>query len=328
MVLVPYRNEVENLPHLLECMANLNVENLSVKFCLVDDHSTDASVAIVDDFCRQTGLEISHLHLTSEQGKKAAIRLGIDHTDQDWILMTDADCRFGKDWIQSYKKYIQADSKTNLVIGGVNLTGATNLFENFQVLEFMSLQASTAGSAMARFPIMCNGANLMVRRAMYQNCIHAIQEGIASGDDMFLLEAIKLKDPKSIFYNPDKTAIVDTDVVHGICNFWNQRIRWVSKSSSYTDRGILAVSGLVFLANLSMLIALYFSFHQPEIWLLLFLKIFSDYLLIRAFAKHSGQLNYLRFYPYLSFLYPFYIVLIAWSSIFVKFQWKERSHNA
>ncbi len=96
IVVLPAFNEAENLPHILEGLRNLvkDTYNLSVSIVLVDDGSTDDTVAIARE-C-STGLELELVENGSNLGLAATfirgLRIATDAAaDSDIIVCMDAD---------------------------------------------------------------------------------------------------------------------------------------------------------------------------------------------------------------------------------------------
>ena len=131
----------------------------------------------------------------------------------------------------------------------------------FQSLDFISLQGITAASVSAGFHSMCNGANLAYsKEAFYSvNGFKGVDD-VASGDDMLLMHKIKDKYPTQIGYLFHVNAIVETLPMQGWKSFINQRIRWASKASDYSDKKISLVLLLVYVFNLVLLILPVLSF--------------------------------------------------------------------
>ena len=73
----------------------------------------------------------------------------------------------------------------------VDIIDEKGIFNIIGKIEFASLQAVTAYIALLNNSIMCNGANLIIRRTTYLQYINNINTYIASGDDMFMLHALK-----------------------------------------------------------------------------------------------------------------------------------------
>lgn len=90
-VVVPIRDEVESLPHLLEAIASiLSSNNLSYEIICVDDGSTDGSA----DFLRQAALsrhDLKAVILRRNYGQTAAMSAGFNHARGKAIVTLDAD---------------------------------------------------------------------------------------------------------------------------------------------------------------------------------------------------------------------------------------------
>lgn len=90
-VVVPIRDEVESLPHLLEAIASiLTANNLSYEIICVDDGSTDGSA----DFLRQAALsrhDLKAVILRRNYGQTAAMSAGFNHARGKAIVTLDAD---------------------------------------------------------------------------------------------------------------------------------------------------------------------------------------------------------------------------------------------
>lgn len=90
-VVVPIRDEVESLPHLLEAIASiLSSNNLSYEIICVDDGSTDGSA----DFLRQAALsrhDLKAVILRRNYGQTAAMSAGFNHAIGKAIVTIDAD---------------------------------------------------------------------------------------------------------------------------------------------------------------------------------------------------------------------------------------------
>ncbi len=327
-LVIAYRNEMDNLPNLMSDLGMLDCTGIDLTVYLINDHSTDEGPQFVDDCCQDSNRFIRPINLSDQFGKKAAINQVIQKLTADWVLFTDADCRMDRDWIQSYRNTLSQNHEAVCVIGSVKLTGGNTLFKRFQQLEFMSLQAATAASCLANRPIMCNGANWMINRAAYLKESNQIKSQLASGDDMFILHALKKEKSNSIVYNRMLGAKVETETVENLANFWQQRNRWTAKSKYYTDSTTILISLLVLFANISFLMAIWYAFDTPGVVWFILAKLASEFMVLQRYANFSGEKSLLKDFPLLAIFYPVYIILIVLSSIFVKFQWKDRSYKA
>ena len=101
---------------------------------------------------------------------------------------------------------------------------------------------------------MCNGANLIIRRTTYLQSINNINTSIASGDDMFILHALK-KNKAKINYLYNSNYIVKTKGTNSLKKFLLQRTRWAAKSINYTDPTTISIAVLVAIINIFLFLA-------------------------------------------------------------------------
>ena len=181
-IVVPFRNEKENLPNLLHSISLLNYPKELVEVILVDDDSEE--VFSVQDLV--FSLKVIKNDRKSNSPKKDAIETAIQVAKNDWIITTDADCLIQKDWLTTFDQYIQ-ENEVEMVASGVCYVPKSGFLSAFQNLDFLSLQGATIGSFGIEKPFMCNGANFAYSKHFFKE-LNGFQgnETIASGDDVFL----------------------------------------------------------------------------------------------------------------------------------------------
>ena len=324
-VVVACRNESENLPRLAESIKNQNYPPEKVEIILVNDHSTDDTITVLKKI-NISDNRFRPLHLVNnESGKKAAIRMGVEHALGELIVTTDADCFVPKNWLSGIARQF-GENSFNLLIGGVKINGI-NFFEKLQALEFSSLIGSGAGAAMMGFPFLANGANLAFRKKIFQEM--DLKPAYASGDDIFLLQQIKAKySAKSIGFLTDENTVVTTTPQKTFGTFFNQRIRWLSKSSGYSDWQTIVVGLLVFLANILILAGSFFLFFYHSFWLWFLagfgLKFLVDFTILFFTTRFTNQKKLLVYSFPLSIFYPVYLFLVSLWTLFKTPEWKGR----
>ena len=320
-LVVAFKNEAEQLPQLLKSLSIQSYQHFEL--LLVNDHSSDLFEPIIQKY--RQDIPFFHLITANGYGKKNALQEGIAKAKGKLIVCTDADCVPGKDWLYALAQF-QEKTTADLIIAPVKLTHNTRLFSKIQALEFLSLAAATGGAAMAKMPLMCNGANLAFTPQIWAKSNQNLRTDIASGDDMFLLMQVK-KQAGKIAYLKSQQAIVQTKPSENLKAFFNQRKRWVSKSKAYTDWQIIAVALLVLLVCVNIPMYLLAGFFNPFFWkvtLLLFaVKFFADIALLLSAAKFFKEEKVLILTPLLSLIYPFYVLTSAFGGIFGSFRWKN-----
>ena len=338
-IVIPFRNEAENLTALLKSIDNLNYPNSHFEVILVDDESEDTSVEIINkvlDTFRQKSrntrtdiITIINNNRTSDSPKKDAITSAIKIAKYNWIIATDADCTLPKYWLDSYDEFIQSH-KASAIAGPVKFTGLSSFFTRFQILDTLSLQGATIGSFGIKKPLMCNGANFAYSKKGFEQVNgYEGNDNIASGDDVFLLQKLLEKDNSKVYFLKSENAIVTTRVTNGFTEYLQQRLRWASKTTSYKSLFPKFLGLIVLLTNLVMVsvIPLYIlEILQGKTAVLLFLIKFSiDLLLIFKTARFYKQEPVLLSYVFASFIYPFITIYITAILPFLSFKWKGRT---
>ncbi|MEA3451434.1 MAG: glycosyltransferase, partial [Bacteroidota bacterium] len=243
-IIIAFRNEEKNLPFIVEDIANQNYPKNYFEVIFVNDHSEDNSVKILEELIKEKN-NFRILELNNYKGKKQALKHGINNSTGDLIVTTDADCRMQKKWLSTICNYYSSIDAKMIVCPVLYTTKKPLLsFGNFQALEFLSLTASTIGSIGINKPLMCNGANLAFEKKTFQKFSNPTKEEIPSGDDTFLLFNINKKYHRKVKYLKNKHAIVTTKPAKNLSVFFNQRIRWASKTKYYKQFFVL-FSGFV-----------------------------------------------------------------------------------
>ena len=306
-IVIPFRNESENLPKLLDSISKLNYSKALYEVILVDDDSEDDSVSIIKknldtkfsnkSFNQSDVIKIIKNNRTSNSPKKDAITSAIAISKFNWIITTDADCVLPKYWLDTFDECIQIN-QPNCIVAPITYHGETSFFNRFQTLDFLSLQGATIGGFGIKKPFMCNGANFAYRKSEFIS-VNGFEGNntISSGDDIFILEKILSRDVNKVHY----------------LNNWFAKF----------------VGLVVLLGNLACLASILFVFINYlslKIAIALFVIKFSiDFLLLFKTTRFFKQENLLLSYLFSSLIYPFFNVSIAFLSFFKSYQWKGRT---
>ena len=183
------------------------------------------------------------------KGKKYALSKLIHAATSEYVWMHDDDVTLPK------AANVQSDDvrcTKDLVILPLRMESVSehpSLLEKLQIAEYAAIQELTMRSAKGNQAVMCSGANLIVKRDVWLECESELHPEIPSGDDMFLLEAVKRRGYKvGVIDEEDYTAIVRP--ITSWKAFFRQRMRWAGKAPKYTDRDILRCGRIVVAANI------------------------------------------------------------------------------
>lgn len=331
-IVIPFRNEAENLSKLLHSISDLNYPKNLFEVLLVNDNSQDDSQSIIEIFGQQNpdlNIALVNSIRRTNAPKKDAINTAIHKAAFEWIVTTDADCELPLNWLQLFNQFIEEEQPL-FISAPVKFKGRNSLPFHFQNLHFLSLIGSTIGGFGIRKPFMCNGANLCYRKDVFLQ-LNGFEgnTAIASGDDVFLLEKMNENYPDSVKFLKSEEAIVETSSEKNWSLFFNQQMRWASKSTAYNSSFSKFVGFSVFSINLLLIVLGVSALVLPFFWnyflLLLFLKSIVDFTLIFKTSSFIKSKKSLKYFLGINLLYPFFIVFIGGISLFKSYTWKGRS---
>lgn len=339
-VIIPARNEEKTLPMLLDSLLSQTYPAHLFEVIVIDDYSTDETVSVVKKYPAYSILSLKDFipGAPINSYKKKAIETGIANGTGELIITTDADCYAEPAWLETIAVFYELHHPS-LIVMPVAINCSSRPIEIFQSLDFMTLQGITGASVYKKIHSMCNGANLAYTRKAFE-AVEGFKDidRIASGDDMLLMHKIALAFPEGISFLKSPGVIVQTQPVHSVSAFLNQRIRWASKADKYDDKRIFWVLVLVYIFNVMMLllplVSIFcdsrlpaFNYHWSilEIWLLLLLfKTLVELVFLYPVAVFFQKQNLLWLFPVAQPFHILYTVIAGWLGKFGTYKWKGR----
>ncbi|MCB0519641.1 MAG: glycosyltransferase [Lewinellaceae bacterium] len=349
-IIVAARNEEENILGCLNTISQQNYPSRLFEVIVVDDHSTDGTFDLAALFAKKhpnfKAIRLADFLAKGEKVsfKKRAIETAIVLAKGELIVTTDADCLVPKDWlmllVSFYEKskspsddraLSQAFTKLNFIAAPVIFHQEKNLLERFQSLDFLGMMCVTGAGIQLGWTNMCNGANLAYPKATFQE-VNGFEniDRLASGDDILLLQKVAARYPESVGFLKNRGAAVLTKAMPDWRSFVSQRIRWGSKSTSYTERKVTLILASVFFFCLSILanVALAF-FCGWEVFVLfaiqILIKTVIDFIFLGEMARYFGREDLMKSFPASQVLHIVYIVGVGiLSNILKNYQWKGR----
>lgn len=329
-IIIPYRNENENLPQLLQSLQNQSYPKEKFEIIFVNDNSNDNSEEVIN---RHGGtLQIKILHLAVHTpSKKEAITLGVNSAVGEIIMGTDADCVHSPDWIRSH---INAyEENTALVTGPVTYMQGGSLFNKIQELELMGLSLCGGGLIGNKHPVICSGANISYRKNIFLEVGgFSSGNGLTSGDDELLMHKMYYGAGYEIEFVLSPSALVKTQANKTIGRFLQQRRRWASKGPYYRPQTVLMLLPLLIFFIL-LLIGLPWQLlimNIPGLGILtglFILKIAVDFLVLREGVGYYISGISIKDVIAAEFLHPVYVVYSVLMGVFFGFTWKDREHK-
>ena len=335
-VVIVVRNEAENIIALLEDLSAQTLSSNLYEVFVVNDHSTDNTVELVQTYQAKADYPLYLLHLTKDEftqsPKKAGITKAIQQAKGQYMVTTDGDCRVSPQWLELYLEYYQT-TNAQLISGGVTFAPARTVFDKIQIVEFASLIGSGAASLQMGFPNMCNGANLSYTKQAFEAVNgFAGTEHIASGDDEFLMHKIAQTYPQQICFIKQPQSVVTTLPVPNLKKFFHQRKRWASKWSFYRDYKVKILAFFIFLCNFGLLFAflmnIFSNYATTSFLMQLCIKNGIEFIFLTLILNYLNRQSLIWWIPAVQIIYPLYVVffgLLAQRKS--AYEWKGRKLN-
>ena len=317
-VIVAVRNEERNVTPLLESLVVQVYPPELLEILIVNDNSTDRTPVTVSEFMeahRESSGISMRLIFNPFPGKKKAIRLGVSRATGEVILTTDADCTVGPGWVRAHvSEYKGGSNMPEMVLAPVVQRPASGFWSRFGVFEFSALQSVTEATALAGQPVMCNAANMSFRKDVYLRHAGELRDELPSGDDVFLLHAVR-RNGGTVRFAGSSAAAVETAAAVRAAALLRQRARWASKAWYYRDPATLTLAAATAACNAAVTAAAVGAAisvqYLPLLGALYAIRAVPDYLIIaRNIAKSGEKIPPVPF-VLSELIYPFWFMTVA-----------------
>ncbi len=330
-VLIPVRNEEENITALLKDLEKQDYSYKYFEVIVIDDHSEDQTIALVNKFIENSEISITLIELDELSGKKSAITQGIKLAKNKYILATDGDCRIPSTWIKTFASRFEDSDDPNMVVAPV-LMQSNSLFTSMQSLEFSALIGYGGSSLQMGFAGTCNGANIGYKKEIFHEVDGYVgNEKVPSGDDEFLMFKVFNKYPGSVVFLKSPNVVVSTPAKKTLIDLVNQRIRWSSKWKFHKSTYVTATA-ITFFVDYAILIG---AVVMAMLGLLEFTTV-ASVLLLRWLTEYYYVSNVVRFlggksrwfnFLAMQIIYPVFVIFLGIASIFGIYHWKGRAYS-
>ena len=321
-VLIPFRNEAESLPRIIQSIKNSI--KLPMEIIFINDHSEDAGLAFLQQQVNE--LPITLVSLPDQKfGKKEALRYGMEHAQGDYYLTLDSDVFFGPNYFSELEKLPTA----HLWILPAILIGRSKK-QLWQEIDLHIMNAINVGLYGLFRPVIASGANLLFSKSAFlASDDYSSHQHISSGDDLFLLRDFR-KNNKDVRLISDPSLAVYTYAPEGLVAFLHQRIRWISKTSKVKDHfatslGVIQTAlSLIFYTLLGMYL---FKEEFSEMLFLLIVKTGLDLIFYAPYFFRFKRIHSWVLIPLYEVIFPLYNVFLLTLILFLSPTWKGREVN-
>jgi cellulose synthase/poly-beta-1,6-N-acetylglucosamine synthase-like glycosyltransferase len=174
-IVVPARNEAENLPRLFASLAKLDYDPAKLELVLVNDDSTDNTAEIARELStmlpfRFRILDADHgVHETLPQTKTLPLAQGIEAATGEFVLMTDGDCEVHPQWARDMVRHFQPGIGLVCGITLPDYEASAKKVTKLEAVDWSLLLGVCAGMCRLGKPVALIGNNYAVRAESYRD---------------------------------------------------------------------------------------------------------------------------------------------------------------
>ena len=326
-VIVPARNEEDNIWRCLDCVLNQDYPSYLYEIIVVDDRSVDSTAEIVEKMrAEHPTIRLVRIDHVPEgvAPKKHAITRGIERALGNIIVTTDADCLQPKGWLSGIVRYFEPD--VGVVAGHTRYTEPQSWFQGLQAIDYLSHRIISAGAIGNGDIISGTGSNLAYRADVWREVDgFGDSNALVSGDDDLFLHRVKRLTKWKIVAATTEDTYVETEPVPSVNAFLRQRARWASKLTGYNIglRPFLFAAGTLMLGLMVVLpLTVLMPRRMAAFIPLIGAKIAVDYRVMSKGTEKLGQRYLMKYFWVGDLIHSYYIMISAVWGILGRFAWK------
>ena len=319
-IIIALRNEEKNVDGLFDSLINLDYPTELFEVILIDDNSNDGTY---DKLKSKTDSIKKFFVLESKtsgvSGKREALSFGIQSSKYPYILITDADCKPQRNWLQAYS------NKFNL--GNEILFGVAPFYQHKNLVNkiscFENLRGTLLSFSMALFGLSYTAAarNFGFSKNAFESIggYSKTKDTISGDDDLLLREAVKNK--MKIGVVTKSGSFVYSETKNSFQEYLQQKARHTQTSFHYLIKHQI-ILGFWHLLNLSFLFSPLLMFFNPILGVLLPAKLIMDFIVIKSNQiKFSYKFSITEIF-YLQIFYEIILIIHFFNARFSEIKWK------
>jgi len=324
-VVIPARNEAENLPNLFNTLENQTVSNFEI--VLVDDRSDDSTHSVMLNFQSKYPDRVKVVRnkktFYGKNPKQMVLDLGAKNAEGEILLFTDADCSVPDTWVESMSENY-SDDKTGMVFGAVTTGSGKGMLANFQRFDHILRYHYTAACAGLKNPTGGFGNNLSIRAKALSDIGGFADIEFSVTEDAQLIARVRNSGKWEIKALSSWDSTVFTKPVVSWKELFIQELRWSTGAVHAPDWEAQAGYGFVMYQLVTGIAALIPAIFNPFLLTLFFAGIISMFVVSAAAGINLGMEKKYWFYliPSLvlaEFLFP---VVVLWAVFKPVIVWK------
>ena len=319
-IIISAKNEKENIFPLIDALEQLNYPKENFEVIIVDDDSTDNSAELVESrISGKSNYKLIKVDKKEFEAKKGALTIGIKNARNNFILITDADCRPEPNWLIAIAGGL--DYGYDFVFGIAPIQPGNSLVEKLSAFENLRSTFLTIAAVGMNIPYSAAARSFAFRKTSFNRLagFKNTTETLSGDDDLLLREAVKHKMLIGTVTEPD--AFVYSAAPKSFNEYFQQKKRHLQTSFHYLLKQKIFL-GFWHLINLISLLSILFAFISPVLALPFAAKILYDLFIVIKYQNDLG--HSFKFYEifYLQILFEVFIVVNFFNSLSGNTKWK------
>jgi len=319
-LIIAARDEEKNIGFLIDSIENQKYPLENCEIIIVDDNSSDKTSEIISS--RIKGKINYFLIEASEKkysGKKGALQVGIENSRNDFIVITDADCKPESGWLS--KISCAFENGYDFVFGVAPIRSGSLFVEKLSAFENLRNTFLSISAVGLNIPYSAAARSFAFRKSAFDKVggYSNTTETLSGDDDLLLREAVKHKMKIGTVLESD--AFVFSDPPKTFTEYFRQKKRHLQTSFHYLLKQKLFL-GFWHLINLISLFSILLMFWNPFFALPFITKLVMDFFIVITNQNTLG--HSFKFYEiiYLQIVFEVFIVINFFNSLFGKVEWK------
>lgn len=319
-VIIAAKNEEKNINSLIDSLEKLDYPKDNFEVIIVDDNSTDNTYLVINSrIATDTNFRLVKADQKEFEGKKGALTVGIKNAQNNFIVITDADCKPEINWLKALASKL--DAGFDFVFGVAPIESGSKLVQKLSAFENFKNTFLTIAAVGLNIPYSAAARSFAFRKKSFERIggYSNTTETISGDDDLLLREVVKNKMLIGTLVDPE--AFVFSSAPESFDEYLNQKKRHLQTSFHYLLKQKIFL-GSWYILNLICLFSILLAFFSPILALPFFVNIIYNFFISLKYQQELG--HSFKFYEiiYLQVLFEIFIIINFFNSFFGKPKWK------
>ena len=319
-LIIAAKNEEKNISQLISSLKQLQYPDENLEVIFVDDNSTDNTFSLIESKIKdRLNWHLIKTDNKKFEGKKGALDVGIENSTNDFILITDADCKPEFNWLKIISSKL--DAGFDFIFGIAPIESGKNFVQKLSAFENLRITFLTFAAVGINIPYSAAARNFAFRKKSFERIggYSKTTETISGDDDLLLREAVRHKMLIGTIMDPESSVYSEAPKTWE--EYYRQKKRHLKTSFHYLLKQKLFLISW-HLLNILSLFSILFVLISPFFALPFFVKIIYDLFII---IKHQHDLGHsFKFYEvfYLQIFFEVFLLINFFNSFSAKVEWK------